>query len=603
MNTDPTTFILFGIAAVAVVAYVYWQRSEFRESLTSQRAELDEREAAMKRRLYELAILKELGDRVGYSLDVHQIIGIITGSLHQFIEYSAVSYMLIEPEKVLFNVHLETSVNRAFVDEVRGRMIKSLEALLNRSFGEVRIDEALSGAILVDDVEAPVKSFFNIPIVITERVVGVLTVAHTKEGLYKEDEMTILYKITNQASQAVTRLQQVVNRERSKLNALVESMADGVVMTDLEFRIVVVNPAAKKVIGLPDKKEITIFDLIDDLGGKFDIRGRLEESVSLNKPFTSNRILVGGKFYEIFVLPVQGGDGSTLGGVVVFHDITKEIEIEHMREDFTSMIVHELRSPLTGIQKIGELLLRDGEKKKPKDLTEYFQMIYKNTSSMLELVNDMLDVAKLEKGKFDIRPEPADIRSVVNNRAEFFSISARDGEVTLDAAFDDTLPDLFSFDVEGIKQVLNNLISNSLKFTKKGGSIRILAVRHVARANINEEIKNMGEKTTLPIPKDTFAKVDDAIVVAVTDTGVGIPQDRIGDLFDRFKQLDVSKALPGKKGTGLGLAISRGIVNEHGGFIDVVSKEGVGSTFYFVLPLSKIKQSNTHIHEEKNTNN
>jgi len=201
-------------------------------------------------------------------------------------------------EKVLFKVHLEKSVHRGFIDEVRDRMLKSLSALLEKEFKREQVNEILSGAIIVDEVEEPVRSFFNIPLAIGDRVVGVLTVSDTKAGLYKEEEMTILYKITSQASKAVTKLQEVVKTEQSKLNAMVESMADGVVMTDLDYRVMVVNPSAKNIIGWQGKNEVTIFDFIDKLGNTFDIRGKLEESVKLNKSYILDKILINDKFFR-----------------------------------------------------------------------------------------------------------------------------------------------------------------------------------------------------------------------------------------------------------------------------------------------------------------
>ena len=137
-------------------------------------------------------------------------------------------------------------------------------------------------------------------------------------------------------------------------------------MTDQDYRILVINPAAKRVIGLENKAEITIFDFIDNLGGKMDMRGRLEESVKLKKTFTSERFEVNGKFYQAFVFPVKTAMSvnadDILGGVVIFHDVSHEMELERVREDFTSMIVHELRTPLSGIQKTSELLKRPVKK-------------------------------------------------------------------------------------------------------------------------------------------------------------------------------------------------------------------------------------------------
>ena len=241
-------FIIIGLFILIVGVFSYWESRKFKIDLKT-------REAEMKRRMYEIAILKELSDRVGYSLNIQNIIDIITGSLHQFIDYSATSYVLIEPEKIIFKAHLEKSVSRHFLNDIKGRIIKSLSALLDSDLSKIRIEEIISGAIIVDELSEPVKSFFNIPLVIANKVVGVLTIAHTKAGLYKEEEMTILYKIVQQASQAVTRLQEVVEIEERKLNAMVESMTEGVVMTDKDYRVVVVNPAVKKIIKSKTRKK------------------------------------------------------------------------------------------------------------------------------------------------------------------------------------------------------------------------------------------------------------------------------------------------------------------------------------------------------------
>jgi len=548
---------------------------------------LGKKEKDVSHRMYELAILKELGDRVGYSLNVQEIVDVITDSLHQFIEYSAVSYMLLEPEKVIFKMHLENSVHRRFVNDVRDRMLGSLGALLDREFDKKNVEEILSGAILVEEIEEPVRSFFNIPLVIDEKVVGVMTVADTKEGLYKEEEMTILYKIIQQASKAVTSLQGVVKTEQAKVNAMVESMEDGVVMTDSDYRILVINPAAKRVIGQEKNKEVTIFDFIDNLGGKMDIRGRLEESVKLKKDYVSERFGIKDRFYQAFVSPVRTmsdlNEGNVLGGVVIFHNVTREVELEHVRDDFTSMIVHELRTPLSGIQKASELLRMP---KKPASFAkQYVDIIYQNSSSMLDLVNDILDSAKLQAGKFEISKEPADINEVMSNRIDFFTMSAAGKKIQLTSSVEKNVPKNVPFDVQRLKQVLNNLISNALKFTPEGGTISMNVFVHDPGVQVNTETEKASMHLAEAIPEDKFTALPQSLVITVTDTGSGISAEHIPELFNKFKQLDNKSLAPGIKGTGLGLAIARGIIGEHGGIIGVVSRVDGGSTFYFTLPL------------------
>ncbi|MDO8516239.1 MAG: ATP-binding protein [bacterium] len=574
-------FIALCIAGVGV--FLYLQSIQSKGSARKKAEEMD-------RRMYELAILKELGERAGYSLNVENIADIITGSLHQFIEYSAVSYMLLGPEKIIFKIHLEKSVHRTFVDEIKERMLKSLSALLGEELEKYQVDEILSGAVLIEEMQEPVQSFFNIPLVIGEKVVGVLTVAHTQAGLYKEEEMTILYKITQQASRAVSRLQEVVRTEQGKLNAMVQSMTEGVAMTDTDYRILVVNPVAKRIIGLPDKEDITIFDFIDNLEGKFDIRGKLEESVKLDRILESGDIIIGDQYYQIFVSPVKSAYGAAhgeiLGGVVIFHDITHEKELERLREDFTSMMVHELRSPLGGIRKVMELIMRrGGELDSEKLQKEYVPMIYKSSSDMLDLINDLLDVAKIEAGKFSVFKEPGNLNRVIEERAAFFASAAKDADVPITTHYDPKLPEQLEFDPGRISQVFNNLISNAIKFTPAGGKISISAFSHAKGNAIAAEAQKSGiDFRVFEEDEKNMAELENSVIVAVRDSGVGIQKENVGQLFNKFKQFKAAMTSE-QKGTGLGLSVVKGIVEAHGGIVGVASEEGAGSTFYFTLPI------------------
>ncbi len=597
MPPDVIIISLFVIALVAAGSFFYWQNYRLRRKAEAQykaqQVALAKREREMNRRMYELEILKELGDRAGYSLNVQNIIDIITGSLHQFLSYSAVSYMLLGP-KVIFKVHLEKSVSRKFIDDIRTRMLNALGALLDKELNIEQVEEVLSGVVLGDDANGTVQSFFNIPLEIGTKLVGILTIADTAPGLYKDEEMTLLYKITRQASQAVTRLEEVVKAEQGKLNAMVESMAEGVVMVDKEYRVAVVNPAAKRVIGLMDRAEVTIFDFIDNLEGTFDIRGKLEEAITLSKASIIEEVLIRDHFYQIFVAPVKAGagmlQGEVLGGTVIFHDITREKEIERLREDFTNMMVHELRSPLDGIKKIAEIL-RDKETwSDAKNVEDFLGMIYENSSRMLELVGDLLDVAKLESGKFDMHPQLANMQELIVERQKFFASLASGNQQQLEVIFDPNLPPQLSFDSQRISQVLNNLISNALKFTPKGGRIVLRAFVHSPPQNLFDEAQRLGEGWPQSPHNSELGTLPPSVVIAVSDNGVGIPPEQIGQLFNKFKQFRAAAVSGEKRGTGLGLAIVKGIVEAHHGKIGVISEENSGSTFFFTLPLALEKE-------------
>lgn len=317
---------------------------------------------------------------------------------------------------------------------------------------------------------------------------------------------------------------------------------------------------------------------------------KLEESVKLNKPFKSEDVLIRDKFYQIFVFPVTTnlsgvpGDATVGGGVVIFHDVTAERSIEQIREQFTSMIVHELRTPLSGINKISELLRGGRKKLQKKDFDEYIRMISTDSMGMLALVNDILDISKLEAGKFEVKKEPTDIKAVIDNRIDFFKPSATDAKLTFHVTYDKSLPALVPIDQATIKQVLNNLISNALKFTKAGGAIEILVLAHTTGEHISDELAALPAQPSVPLPEEPFTSTPASVVVVVSDTGAGITEAQIKELFTKFKQLDTTSQT-GVKGTGLGLAIAKGIVEAHGGSIGVASQAGVGSAFFFVVPL------------------
>jgi len=581
--------IILVLAVLGIGIFSYWWNQRLKKKLAKHRKE-------MEHQMYELAILKDLGERTGYSLNIQNIVDIITGSLHQFIEYSAVSYMLFQPDNIIFKVHLEESVSREFIDNIRDRMLKSLSALLNKDFKESRIEEIISGAILVDNVETVAHSFFNIPLVIGEKVEGVLTVAHTKAGVYTGEKTTILYKITQQASQAVTSLHKVIETEQRKLNAMVESITEGVVMTDKEYRILVANPAAKRIIGFDADKEATIFDFIDNLKDSFDIKGKLEESVKLDKILQVKEVIIKYRYYRIFVSPVKGGssiknDKEILGGVVIFQDITHDKELEKMREDFISMIVHELRSPLGGIKKSTEFLREKIAEVDKKKIDSYLELIYNDSSSMLGLVNDLLGVAKIESGKFEINPAPTNINKLIEDRVAFYQAAAGAKKITLDAKFSEDIPKEIKIDPIKITQVLNNLISNSLKFTDNGGTVQVQAFYHKKESDVLEEAKKVGINWMVKVDDKNISQEKDSIIISVTDSGVGIPAKKIPKLFNKFIQFK-STAKTEEEGTGLGLVIVKGIVKIHGGIINLASEEGKGTSFYFSLPLKIEKIDN-----------
>lgn len=543
---------LLGLILGSLIVYIFFKQTKDAKDTTEPlRLEAE-------RRAYQAEVLREIAERIGYSLDVAKIIEIITGSLDKLLDYHTVSYMLLAKERIVFKCHVRESVNRAFIATVRTKMLAAFAAMLNRELNEAEVDESITGTILDESVKDEVASYFNIPLVISGEVTGLITVASPKPNLYNEEQTVILYTITAQASTAVSKLAHVLESEKGKLNALVSSLTDGIIMVDPSWNLLVVNPRTSLLLSLPTMGA-TMLDILDRLSGKIDLRTKIEEAIKKDTTITIPDVFLSTSptmpkqaRLQIAISPVKDKNGDFLGTVVAFHDITEEKALEKMREEFTAMMIHDLRSPLNNIRATSEALKRDLTATMPKELQNSLAVIRNQANDMLTLVSDLLDIAKIESGKFTVTKEPTDLSNLLREVVERYLATAAERKLGLIYKTEGDLSQI-PLDHFRIRQVLSNLISNALKFTESG-EVRLSAKRSEHEATI-----------------------------AVTDTGLGIPKDELPLLFTKFKQL--YHGVTSAEGTGLGLVIAKGIVEAHGGKIWVESEVGTGTTVTFTIPI------------------
>lgn len=527
----------------------------FYKRTAQQEKVLKDREAELSRKAYETAILKEISERIGYSLDIEKIIDIITGSLGNLFSFSTASSVMIKDNKVVFKCHLEESVSRQFMHEVYEKMLKSLSTLLDNDLSHLEIEEVLSGTILDNENKKGVASFFNIPIVIlreTVKLEGIITVASTTPGLYKEEEMTILYNIVSQASEAVSKLQNVLETEKGKLESMVSSMADGVVMMDKDTKVLVSNPAAKKLLDIQKEGEVTSFDVVDAFAGKFDLRTKVEEAFETKTDRVIPELSLGDKVIQIIISPVKEAQGEILGAVVLLRDKTEEKKLERLKDEFTAMIVHDLRAPLSVIRGTSDTLTHHLKELDQQKVVAGLEMVKRESDVMLSQVNGLLDVAKIQSGKLDVVKSQNNIKTLIEEQIEAFKPLATAKKLEMEEEIELNSPDA-EFDYMRISQALSNLLSNAVKFTQVG-------------------------KITVGA-----REANGMIVVWVRDTGSGMTKEEKEKLFEKFTRTE--DAARYKPGTGLGLVIVKGIVESHGGKVWVESEVGQGSTFFFSLPV------------------
>lgn len=348
--------------------------------------------------------------------------------------------------------------------------------------------------------------------------------------------------------------------EKKQTNAVMESIAEGLVVVNNKGEVVMMNPAAEKLldveqkdrIGKPLTEDVKDEQLISLVQGTKDgdkeivLNAKREETKKVLR--SSNAV-------------VADEDGNPVGMVAVLSDVTQQRQVDQLKSDFVAKVSHELRTPLVAMQHSLSILFDEVAGPLSEEQKKFVNISQRNLERLNRLINDLLDLSKLEAKKMDIRAESSSILSVVQNVCESLDAWARTKGIVLSRRVPDDLPQVL-MDQSRIIQVLTNLIGNSIKFTPKQGRITI-------------EAKIMEEKTI--------------IEVSVSDTGPGIAKDDLGKLFSKFQQVG-ERSASDISGTGLGLAISKEIVELHSGRIWAESDMSTGARFVFTLPIAEGNQ-------------
>jgi PAS domain S-box-containing protein len=372
-------------------------------------------------------------------------------------------------------------------------------------------------------------------------------------------------KLAGSLNKIASRLQETViavENEKNKIQTMVKSMADGVLMTDDRDELVLINPVAKQMFrqmsGL--KREDKIDKKILESSQGSELANVLKEAIKggevTTKEITSEKPKK--MTLSAHMSPVKNSRGDKLGVVTVLRDITKLKEIDQMKSDFVSNVSHELRTPLTSIRESIGLILEGITGKVTEKQVKFLRIAKRNTERLTNLINDLLDLARIEAGKIEIKKKSINLVDLAKEIMESFDSQAKEKKISLESSFLSSIPHVYA-DPDRIAQVLTNLLSNALKFTSEGGKVKV-------RAKLSSD--------------------PEFVEASVQDTGLGITPQDLERVFGRFEKID--SPLPERTpGTGLGLAIVKEIIGLHQGEVWAESKPGEGSTFHFTLPVRR----------------
>jgi len=343
---------------------------------------------------------------------------------------------------------------------------------------------------------------------------------------------------------------QELDDRTTKMEAILRGMVDGVLAVDNTGRIMLVNPVAEKIFNM-SMQDVAGRHLIEVIRN-YELNEFINTSLARGTvSFKELILLPGEQILRVHVSPIRDYSGKTLGIVAVMRDITELRKLEKVRSDFVANVSHELRTPLTSIKGFVETLI-DGAYKDPNLARRFLNIIDFETGRLYRLINDLLDLSQLETNQIKLNMETVKLPAIIEEIMMIFDTRLEEKKLGFSTRFPENLPGVKA-DPDWLRQIFINLVDNAIKYTPPGGKIWIEA----------------GEKGGF-------------IQIQVCDTGIGIPEQDIPRLFERFYRVDKARSRQ-EGGTGLGLSIVKHIIKSLGGRIKVESKVGRGSKFIFLL--------------------
>ncbi|MEB2300504.1 cell wall metabolism sensor histidine kinase WalK [Lysinibacillus xylanilyticus] len=372
-----------------------------------------------------------------------------------------------------------------------------------------------------------------------------------KVRVYGTDEIGQLAITFNHLTNRLQEAQSTTEAERRKLDSVLSNMTDGVIATDRKGRIILINDPALELLHI--SRDITLGRPIASVLGidqeySFEDLIHMNDAVNLNFSTADAPYILRANFSVI-----QKETGFINGLITVLHDITEQEKIEMDRREFVSNVSHELRTPLTTMRSYLEALA-DGAWKDENIAPTFLNVTQTETERMIRLVNDLLQLSRMDSSDYELNKDIVLFNSFFNRIIDRFEMSKSDK-----VRFERLLPEASYYveiDTDKVTQVIDNIISNAIKYSPDGGNIRF-----------------------------GFTVQGDILKVMISDDGMGIPKENVGRIFDRFYRVDRARARS-MGGTGLGLAIAREMIEAHDGKIWAESEEGHGTTVFFTLPLN-----------------
>ncbi|MFW5748849.1 MAG: response regulator, partial [Chloroflexota bacterium] len=551
-----------------------------------------ERERRLRQQNEYLNGLHEIALNLMNRLDLDEVLATIVNRAAQLSDSQHGFIYLVEDEK-----HMKLRVATGVFEPLSGMLVTRDRGLAGRVWatGEPQIvdDYANWDGRLRDGQLDALGAAIGVPLIHSDITIGVLGVAHIQtDAPLGVDDAEQLLRFAELASIALdnaqlftaaqqelierTRAEAQLMASRANLSALIENTLDWIWSVDREYRVVTYNTSARLIFQTIYGQDIHTGTQILELIPPEEVdewRSRYDRALNLERLVTEDRYELPHMRADIEVSfnPIIASDGSVTGVSCIARDITErkqfERELQQAKEDaetanraksaFLANMSHELRTPLNAIIGYSEILEEDAEDLGYEDLTPDLKKIQSAGSHLLDLINNILDLSKIEAGRMELYLETYNITDMLDDVVTTANPLMKKNSNQLVIQYDDSLGTQHA-DVTKVRQTMINLLSNAAKFTEAG-------------------------QVTLAARRETTETGEDRVVFTVSDTGIGMSPEQVESVFKEFTQADASTTRK-YGGTGLGLTISKRFCEMMGGDVSVTSEEGVGTTFTVTLP-------------------
>ena len=377
----------------------------------------------------------------------------------------------------------------------------------------------------------------------------------SKEGTKKTKKKTDMDNLEDVLGLMTTELKEKlseVSTQKNQIETILLHMTDGIIAFNRQGEVILINPAAKKFLSIGPEDET-----FDDIFKKFDVNINMEKIIYLeNWTSTEQRIQVNDKYVNVFFAPFKNETERPDGVIAVIQDITEHVKLDNMQKELVADVSHELKTPITSIMGYADTLL-EGEYDKETQ-TKFLNVIATEARRMARLVTDLLTLSRYDNNKKNIRKESFDLGDLVKKCQDKLAIEIKKKHHKVDCFVTADVPPVYA-DKYDIERVILNVLTNSIKYTPDGGEIKIYVGF---------------------VYNDAYIKI--------FDNGIGIPEEDLGRIFERFYRVDKARTRE-MGGTGLGLSIAKEILDKNGGSIDIKSVVGQGTEVVIRIPTKEIE--------------